>query len=347
MVVMKKITKEEYINKHFNKKFKLIDDSCFKYVMRDLDIAKEVISCFDSKVYDKQFSVVSEAGAGTFSVSFGEMRVDVQILTDSDIYSFEAQNYKMRNLEFLSFIKYITLITNDYQERKNIIKVISDMKKFYLIVFDNCNETDNETVYEEFVINKNINGNFHSKYYKGKVTIIHLKNIDKNDKINVGIGDNPKKLSKFLLCFNQNGEDLMREEDKFMNEIGKKVVEFNNNIYERIAALETEYKEYERKRMDAELKAKNATLDQIKNENIAMSEALAKNNELRVKKDEALAEKDETIAKKDEMIAKNNETLAKNNESLIKSAKILKQKGLTNEEISNITSLSIEVVEAL
>ena len=146
-----------------------------------------------------------------------------------------------------------------------------------------------------------------------------MKNIDKNDKINVGIGDNPKKLSKFLLCFNQNGEDLMREEDKFMNEIGKKVVEFNNNIYERIAALETEYKEYERKRMDAELKAKNATLDQIKNENIAMSEALAE-------KDEALA---------------------KNNESLIKSAKILKQKGLTNEEISNITSLSIEVVEAL
>ena len=56
--------------------------------MKDLDIAKEVISCFDSKVYDKQFSVVSEAGAGTFSVSFGEMRVDVQILTDSDIYSF-------------------------------------------------------------------------------------------------------------------------------------------------------------------------------------------------------------------------------------------------------------------
>ena len=32
MVVMKKITKEEYVNKHFNKKFKLIDDSCFKYV---------------------------------------------------------------------------------------------------------------------------------------------------------------------------------------------------------------------------------------------------------------------------------------------------------------------------
>ena len=48
-----------------------------------------------------------------------------------------------------------------------------------------------------------------------------------------------------------------------------------------------------------------------------------------------------------EALAKKDEALAKNNESLIKSAKILKQKGLTNEEISNITSLSIEVVEAL
>ena len=139
-----------------------------------------------------------------------------------------------------------------------------------------------------------------------------------------------------------------------MNEIGKKVVEFNNNIYERIAALETEYKEYERKRMDAELKAKNATLDQIKNENIAMSEALAekdeviaKNNEALAKKDEALAKNNELIAKKDEALAEKDEALANNNESLIKSAKILKQKGLTNEEISNITSLSIEVVEAL
>ena len=174
-----------------------------------------------------------------------------------------------------------------------------------------------------------------------------MKNIDKNDKINVGIGDNPKKLSKFLLCFNQNGEDLMREEDKFMNEIGKKVVEFNNNIYERIAALETEYKEYERKRMDAELKAKNATLDQIKNENIAMSEALAEKDEALAKKDEALAKNNELIAKNNEALAEKDETIAKNNESLIKSAKILKQKGLTNEEISNITSLSIEVVEAL
>ena len=62
---------------------------------------------------------------------------------------------------------------------------------------------------------------------------------------------------------------------------------------------------------------------------------------------EALAKKDEALAKNNELIAKKDETIAKNNESLIKSAKILKQKGLTNEEISNITSLSIEVVEAL
>ena len=66
MVVMKKITKEEYVNKHFNKKFKLIDDSCFKYVMKDLDIAKEVISCFDSKAYDKDFEIVSVEGTGEF-----------------------------------------------------------------------------------------------------------------------------------------------------------------------------------------------------------------------------------------------------------------------------------------
>ena len=333
MIENEKLTKEEYIKQNFNKKFKFINDSCFKYVMKDVNLVKEIISCFDSKVYERNFEVISEAGAGTFQVSFGEMRVDIQILNNMDIYSFEAQNYKRDNIDYLSFKKFLMLIVNDMSERRTQIEGIDDLKKNYLIVFDNCNQPNKVRTFEEISTHIRNDENQDSIYYDGKVIILYLKNIIKNDKIKLEIGDNPEKLKKLLLCFNKSGEELLKEEDSFMNEIGKKVVEFNDSVYDRIAALESEYLEMKQKKAEKIIKEKDEEIAQ-------KNAALAQNKEEITQKDEALARNKEEIAQK-------NEVITQKDESLIKSAIALKHAGLSNEEIANITNLSIEDIKNL
>ena len=104
-----------------------------------------------------------------------------------------------------------------------------------------------------------------------------------------------------------------------MNEIGKKVVEFNDSVYDRIAALESEYLEMKQKKAEKIIK----------------------------EKDEALAQKDKEITKSKEKIAQKDKEITESKESLIKSAIALKHAGLSNEEIANITNLSIDVIKNL
>ena len=204
-------------------------------------------------------------------------------------------------------------------ERRTQIEGIDDLKKNYLIVFDNCNQPNKVRTFEEISTHIRNDENQDSIYYDGKVIILYLKNIIKNDKIKLEIGDNPEKLKKLLLCFNKSGEELLKEEDSFMNEIGKKVVEFNDSVYDRIAALESEYLEMKQKKAEKIIK----------------------------EKDEEIAQKNAALAQNKEEIAQKNEVITQKDESLIKSAIALKHAGLSNEEIANITNLSIDVIKNL
>ena len=118
-----------------------------------------------------------------------------------------------------------------------------------------------------------------------------------------------------------------------MNEIGKKVVEFNDSVYDRIAALESEYLEMKQKKAEKIIKEKDKEIAQ-------KNAALAQNKE-------EITQKDKEITQKDKEITESKEVITQKDESLIKSAIALKHAGLSNEEIANITSLSIDVIKNL
>ena len=62
---------------------------------------------------------------------------------------------------------------------------------------------------------------------------------------------------------------------------------------------------------------------------------------------EEIAQKDKEITQKDKEITESKEVTTQKDESLIKSAIALKHAGLSNEEIANITSLSVDVIKNL
>ena len=102
--------------KNENLQYSLIDDSCFRYVLKDTNIAKELISCFD-KVINAPIVISSEVGTGSFNLDFGKSRVDIEIINGKNHILAEVQNNNV-DIIFKSFIKHYTVMINQYQNNK-------------------------------------------------------------------------------------------------------------------------------------------------------------------------------------------------------------------------------------
>lgn len=87
---------------------------------------------------------------------------------------------------------------NQYQNNKCIITSFDDMPIYYTIIFDNKNDSNNKTCCDILSANRYRDGKL-DDYYKDKIIILYLKNIDEN--VTINIGKNPEKLIIFLLCF--------------------------------------------------------------------------------------------------------------------------------------------------
>ena len=309
---------KEYYEKNKNKEYSLIDDSCFKYVLKDAKIAKELISCFD-KVTNDPIIISSEVGTGSFNVDFGESRLDIEIINGKNHILAEAQNYKVDAI-FKSFIKHYTVMVNQYQNNKDIITSIVDMPINYTIVFDNKNAPDDKTCCDVLPSIMYRDGKLNI-YYKGKIILLYLKNIDENAKIN--IGRNSEKLIKFLLCFKKTKDELLKEDDFIMKQVGKKIEEFNNNYDEKIAALYRDFFEAQKRK---ELNEK----DNVINE-----------------KDNVINEKDDIIAEQKNVINEKNNVINTKDNVILSLAKKLKDSGTSITEIALMTKLDIKVIENL
>ena len=169
--------------KNENLQYSLIDDSCFRYVLKDTNIAKELISCFD-KVINAPIVISSEVGTGSFNLDFGKSRVDIEIINGKNHILAEVQNNNV-DIIFKSFIKHYTVMINQYQNNKGIITSFDDMPIYYTIVFDNKNDSNNKTCCDILSANRYRDGKL-DDYYKDKIIILYLKNIDENVTINIG-----------------------------------------------------------------------------------------------------------------------------------------------------------------
>ena len=87
---------------------------------------------------------------------------------------------------------------NQYQNNKCIITSFDDMPIYYTIIFDNKNDSNNKTCCDILSANRYRDGKL-DDYYKDKIIILYLKNIDEN--VTINIGKNQEKLIIFLLCF--------------------------------------------------------------------------------------------------------------------------------------------------
>ena len=153
------------------------------HALKDTKIAKELISCFD-KVINAPIIISSEVGTGSFNLDFGKSRLDIKIINGKNHILAEVQNDNI-DITFKSFIKHYTVMINQYQNNKGIITSFDDMPIYYTIVFYNKNALDNKICCNILSSNRYRDGKL-DNYYKDKISILYLKNIDENVTINIG-----------------------------------------------------------------------------------------------------------------------------------------------------------------
>ena len=333
---------KEFYKEFQNKEVVLINDHCFKYVMKDKEIAALVLQTIGFDVKPDNIIIDSEVGVGVVNVDCkGEMRVDLQItdFISQATYELEAQNYN-EDMRFKGFLKLIKKINSNVDSNHNISK-LNDIQSYYLIVFDNYDKSTS-SISEEILILRKENNKYET-YYPGKIILYYLKNVNKNDKIpledktNTKEEERIKRLKKLLGSFTKSGRELQKDGDLLMTKIGNRIEEFNSDEERRRAAFEYEWKQINDRRLQHENDGLAKEIEGLKNENEDLKSLNQKKDnvieELSVenqKKDTAIEELSAENQKKDNVIA----TLVNN----------LKGLGKTNEEIATITGLSVEEV---
>ena len=341
---------KEFYKEFQNKEVVLINDHCFKYVMKDKEIAALVLQTIGFDVKPDNIIIDSEVGVGVVNVDCkGEMRVDLQItdFISQATYELEAQNYN-EDMRFKGFLKLIKKINSNVDSNHNISK-LNDIQSYYLIVFDNYDKPTS-SVSEEILILRKENNKYET-YYPGKIILYYLKNINKNDKIpsedktNTKEEERIKRLKKLLGSFTKSGRELQKDGDLLMTKIGNRIEEFNSDEERRRAAFEYEWKQINDRRLQhendglaKEIEGLSKTVNKLTNENEDLKS-------LNQKKDTAIEELSAENQKKDTLLSEKDSMLSVKNNVIATLVNSLKSLGKTNEEIATITGLSVEEVK--
>jgi len=175
------------------------------------------------------------------------------------------------------------------------------------------------------------------------------------------------KLAKILSIFEQSQSDDISlyyrfpiEDDYIKKMIGNlqyiildpiKKQEMDNEVYwyrhDDMLSGELMRKVGELARIEGEIAKKDEELAKQEEEIAKKDEELAKQEEELAKQEEELEKQDEELAKQEVELSKKDEELAKTKKQLHESAQRFKNLGISQEEIAQLTGLSIDEIETL